>query len=107
MTEAALLRIFVGEDDRRQGAPLYTALVSALYDAGVAGATVLKGIEGFGPRHTVHSVRAFEYSVNLPIVIEIVEEEATICRILPLLRDMIDSGLITLERAAVLRAHVS
>lgn len=107
MTEATLLRIFIGEDDRRQGAPLYAALVSALYDAGIAGATVLKAIEGFGPAHTVHFVRALEYSANLPIVIEVIEEEATIFRILPLLRDMIESGLITLERAAVLGARAS
>lgn len=103
MTEAALLRIFVGEDDRRQGAPLYGAIVHALYDAGISGATVLKGIEGFGARHNVHTARALEYSDNLPVVVEVLEEEAAILRIIPLLREMIDTGLITVERASVLR----
>jgi uncharacterized protein len=98
-----LLRIFVDEDDRYDGKPLYMAIVDALKAAGFTGATVLKGIEGYGVQKTVHSARTFDVSTNLPILIEVIEEEAKVLAFLPTLRAMIAEGLITLENIELLR----
>jgi uncharacterized protein len=98
-----LLRIFVDEEDRRQGKPLYAAIVEALHDAGFAGATVLKGIEGYGVHRTVHSARAFDLSSNLPVLIEVFEQEDKVLNFLPALREMIAEGLITLENVQLVR----
>jgi PII-like signaling protein len=82
-----LLRIFVDEEERYHGKPLYMAIVDELRSHGFTGATVLKGIEGFGSHKTVHAARVFDTSSNgMPIVIEIVEEEARIREVLPKLR---------------------
>ncbi|HKU67967.1 MAG TPA: DUF190 domain-containing protein [Candidatus Baltobacteraceae bacterium] len=98
-----LLRIFVDEDDRRHGKPLYTEIVDALKAAGFAGATVLKGIEGFGRRKTVHSARVIDFSTNLPVVIEVFEREEKILAFLPTLREMMQEGLITLENVQIVQ----
>jgi uncharacterized protein len=102
-TSGKLLRIFIDEDDRGQGKPLYGAIVDALHDAGFAGATVLKGIEGYGSHKTVHSARVFDFSTNLPVLIEVFESEEKVLAFLPTLRAMIDEGLITLENVQLIR----
>jgi PII-like signaling protein len=102
-TTGKLLRIFVDEDDRYGGKPLYMAIVEALKSAGFTGATVLKGIEGFGTHKTVHAARTFDQSTNLPILIEVIEEEAKILEFLPALRSMMSEGLITLENLELMR----
>ncbi|HEX8806530.1 MAG TPA: DUF190 domain-containing protein [Candidatus Aquilonibacter sp.] len=98
-----LLRIFVDEDDRYNGKPLYMAIVDALKAAGFTGATVLKGIEGYGVHKAVHAARTFDLSTNLPILIEVIEEEAKVFAFLPTLRAMVDEGLITLENLELVR----
>ncbi len=98
-----LLRIFVDEEDRYDGKPLYMALVDELKAAGFTGATVLKGIEGYGIHKTLHTGRTFDMSTNLPILIEVIEEEAKVIALLPTLRAMIDEGLITLESLELVR----
>lgn len=98
-----LLRIFVDEEDRYHGRPLYMAIVDALKDAGFTGATVLKGIEGFGCHKTVHAARTFDMSTNLPILIEVIEEEPRVLAFMPTLRGMIAEGLITLEKIQLMR----
>lgn len=98
-----LLRIFVDEDDRYDGKPLYMAIVEALKAAGFTGATVLKGIEGYGVHKTLHAARTFDLSTNLPILIEVIEEEAKVVAFLPTLREMIAEGLITLENLELMR----
>jgi uncharacterized protein len=98
-----LLRIFIDEDDRCEGKPIYTAIVEALKAAGFTGATVLKGIEGYGIHNTVHAARTFDFSTNLPILIEVIEEEAKIAAFLPTLRAMVCEGLITLENLELMR----
>lgn len=103
LTTGRLLRIFVDEADRWHGQPLYTAIVEALRKADFAGATVLKGIEGYGSRKTLHSARVFDFSTNLPIVIEVIEEEAKIDAFLPTLQAMIGEGLLTLENVRLVR----
>jgi len=102
-TAGKLLRIFVDEEDRWHGKPLYVAIVDALRAAGFAGATVLKGIEGYGSHKAVHSARAFDFSTNLPVLIEAFEEEEKVLAFIPTLREMISEGLLTLENVQLLR----
>jgi len=100
--ERTLMRIFIGESDKHQGKPLYQALVEKFRSKGLAGATVLRGITGFGASSTLHTDKVLRLSLDLPIVIEIVETEEAIQSILPDLDEMIGGGLITLERARVI-----
>ncbi len=100
-----LLRIFCGEDDRYNGKQLFEAIVYLAKEKGLAGATVLRGIEGFGARHHIHKSTLVELSSDLPIVIEIVDTEENIEAILPLIDAMIESAkcgaMVTVEKADV------
>jgi hypothetical protein len=100
--ERTLMRIFIGESDKYHGKPLYEALVEHLRRKGLAGATVLRGVAGFGASSTVHTDKVLRLSLDLPIIIEVVETEAAIQAVLPDLDDMIGGGLITLERVRVI-----
>ena len=100
--EAELLRIFVGESDRCGGRPLYEAIVTAARKRGMAGATVLRGIMGFGAHSRMHTAKILRLSEDLPLVIEIVDEPERIAEFLPELEAMIQEGLVTLERARVI-----
>jgi PII-like signaling protein len=102
-TTGKLLRIFVDEGDRYNGKPLYMAIVDALKSAGFTGATVLKGIEGFGASRVVNAARSFDASANLPILIEVIDEESKVLAFVPTLREMIAEGLITLENLELRR----
>jgi PII-like signaling protein len=97
-----LLRIFVGESDTWHGRPLYEAIVRRAREEGLAGATVLRGIEGFGARSRIHTSRILRLSEDLPVVIEIVDEPERVEAVLPALDEMIGEGLITLERVRVI-----
>jgi len=101
--EAVLLRIFVGEDDRTKGRPLYEAIVLKAREAGLAGATVLRGPMSFGKSSTLHTAKVLRLSEDLPIVIEIVDTQEKIDAFLPVLDPMMGSGLVTLERVQVLQ----
>lgn len=98
-----LLRIFVGESDRHGAQPLYTAIVEAARAAGLSGATVFKGIEGFGARSVVHAARVFDLSSDLPVLIELVDTEERIRAFVPQLDAMVADGLITLETVEIIR----
>ncbi len=100
--ERTLMRIFIGESDKYHGKPLYQALLERLREKGIAGATVLRGVAGFGASSKIHTEKVLRLSLDLPLIIEIVETEDTIQSILPDLDEMIGGGLITLERARVL-----
>jgi PII-like signaling protein len=100
--ERTLMRIFIGESDKYQGKPLYQAVVGALREKGLAGATVLRGVAGFGASSTMHTDKVLRLSLDLPIIIEVVETEEAIQGVLPELDRMIGGGLITLERARVI-----
>ena len=100
--ERTLMRIFIGESDKYHGKPLYEALVEKFRQKGLAGATVLRGVAGFGASSTVHTDKILRLSLDLPLIIEIVETEEAIQSILPDLEEMIGGGLITLERARVI-----
>ncbi len=101
-SEAELLRIFVGEADRFEGKPLYEAIVHEARRRGMAGATVLRGLMGFGAHSRMHTTRILRLAENLPVVIEIVDKPERIEAFLPKLDTMIDEGLVTLERAKVI-----
>jgi PII-like signaling protein len=102
-TTGKLLRIFVDEEDRWQGKPLYDAIIEAFRSAGFTGATVLKGIEGYGVNGAVRSARAVDFSTNLPVLIEVMDEEEKVLTFIPTLRGMISEGLITLENVQLMR----
>lgn len=105
--ERTLMRIFIGESDRcaegpGKGRPLYEALLTMFREHGFAGATVLRGIAGFGASARVHTDRILRLSLDLPIVIEVVDTAEKIEEIRPELDRMIGGGLVTLERAHVI-----
>lgn len=100
--EGKLLRIFIGEQDKWHGQPLYEAIVQLARKQGLAGATCLKGFLGFGAKSHLHTVKLLRLSEDLPIVIEIVDSEEKIQAFLPHLDGMIGDGLVTLEKAEVL-----
>jgi PII-like signaling protein len=99
--DARLLRIFIGESDTYDGRPLYQAIVEMLRREGLAGATVLRGIEGFGKSSRLHAAHILRLSEDLPLVIEVVDSNEKIEGILPALDEMVGDGLITLERVEV------
>ncbi len=99
---ALLVRIYIGESDHHEGRPLYEAIVQLLRQRGLAGTTVLRGIEGFGRNARVHTTRILHLSSDLPILIEAVDEEAKIRAVLPELDAMVGEGLITLEKIEVI-----
>lgn len=104
--ERTLMRVFIGESDRcrsgsHSGKPLYEAILLTLREAGIAGATVLRGIAGFGASAVIHTEKILRLSLDLPVIIEAVDEEERIQEVLPILDRMIGGGLITLERARV------
>ena len=100
--ERVLMRIHIGERDRFNGNPLHQEIVELLRARGYAGATVLRGIAGFGASSRVHRAGILGMSLDLPLVIECVETEERIRAILPELDGMMEGGMITLERAKVI-----
>jgi PII-like signaling protein len=101
-TEGKLLRIFVGEADRWKGAPLHQAIVDEARKRGLAGATAWKGFLGFGAHSRLHTSAILRLSTDLPVVIEIVDAAEKIEAFLPTLDEMVQEGLVTLERAEVI-----
>ncbi len=105
--EGKLLRIFLGEADRVDGRPLYEVLVRSAKEKGLAGATVLRGVEGYGARSRIHTAKILRLSEDLPVVVEIVDTEERIREFLPLVDDLFQrsgsGGMITLEKADVIR----
>lgn len=105
--ERTLMRIFIGESDRcesgpHRGKPLWEALLATFREEGFAGATVIRAVAGFGASAVVHTEKILRLSLDLPLVVEVVETEEKIQQVLPALDEMIGGGLITLERARVI-----
>lgn len=100
--EGRLVRIFVGESDRFEGKPLYEAIVLLARREGLAGATVLRGLMGFGASSRIHTAKILRLSEDLPIVVEIVDREERVAKILPQLDRMVGEGLITVEKVNVI-----
>jgi uncharacterized protein len=98
-----LLRIFVGESDRHGHHPLYEAIVLKAREAGLAGATVLRGVMGFGKNSILHTAKILRLSEDLPMVVEIVDSLEKVEKFLPLLDEMISDGLVTIEKVTAIQ----
>jgi PII-like signaling protein len=101
--ESILMRIFIGEHDRYGHKPLYEALVELFRKEGFAGATVLRGISGFGAHSVYHTQMLLDLSADLPLIVEVVDSQEKIDAIMPKVDEMMGGGMITLEKATVIR----
>lgn len=101
--EQVLMRIFIGESDKWIHRPLYTALLELFRSKGLAGATVLRGVAGFGATSILHTAGIFRLSADLPLVIEVVDSQEHLDAVLPEVDRMMGGGLITMEKVRVLR----
>jgi PII-like signaling protein len=99
--DGKLLRIFLGESDKHEGRPLYEWIVRRAREEGLAGATVLRGLEGFGAHSLLHTAKILRLSSDLPIVIEVVDTEEKIEKFLPLIDEAIKEGLVTVEKVEI------
>jgi PII-like signaling protein len=100
--DALLLRIFIGESDRHGHKPLYEAIVLKAREMHLAGATVLRGPMGYGASSRIHTAKIIQLSMDLPFIVEIVDTEEKINGFLPVLDEMMNGGLVTLEKARVI-----
>jgi PII-like signaling protein len=101
--DAVLLRIFIGEDDKHEGRPLYQSIVESARSERIAGATVLRGPLGYGHSSRLHTTKILRLSEDLPLVIEIVDGSDKIDAFLKIIEPMMGSGLVTLEKVSVIR----
>lgn len=101
--DGILLRIFIDETDSHEGEPLYEQIVLKARELGLAGATVLRGIMGYGRASRIHTAKLLRLSEDMPIVVEIVDTEEKINSILPYLDEVVGVGLVTLQKARVLK----
>ncbi len=96
-----LLRIFIGEKDKYQGKPLYEWIVRQARDRGLSGTTVIRGLEGFGTHNQIHTSKLLELSLDLPVIIEIVDSPEKIENFFPIIDNVIEEGLATLEKVDI------
>lgn len=101
--EQVLMRIFLGEADKYHGTPLYQALVELLRREKLAGATVLRGVLGFGAKSHLHTTHLLRLSQDMPMVVEVVDSQENIDRVMPQIDTMVGDGLITMEKVRVIR----
>jgi len=101
--QGQLLRIFIGESDRWNGKPLYEAIILKAREMGIAGATMLRGMMGYGAASRIHTAKILRLSEDLPIVVEIVDSPEKIALLLPVVEEMVQEGLVTLEDIRVLQ----
>jgi uncharacterized protein len=101
--QAVLLRIFIGESDNIKGKPLYESIVLKARELNLAGATVLRGIMGFGADSRIHSAKLLDISEDLPVVVEIVDTEENIDKLMPFIDEHVVEGLVTLEKVRVIK----
>jgi uncharacterized protein len=101
--EGQLLRIFIGESDHWKGIPLYEAIILKAREMGIAGATMLRGMMGYGAASRIHTAKILRLSEDLPIVIEIVDSAEKIAELMPFIDEMVTEGMVTLEDVRVLK----
>ena len=103
--QAQRLRVFVGESDKAHGRPLYEVIVEEARRAGLAGATVLRGVLGYGAHSRLHSAKILRLSEDLPMVVEVVDEPGKIASFVPVLDGLVEEGLVTLENVQVIASR--
>lgn len=101
--EGTLLRIYIGETDKYNGKPVYEQIVLKARELNLAGATVLRGVMGYGAHSRMHTAKILELSADLPLVVEIVDTEEKLEKIKPFLDEVVREGLVTLEKVRVLK----
>jgi uncharacterized protein len=101
--DGMMLRIYIGEADRQGSKPLYEAIVLKARELNLAGATVLRGIMGFGAESRIHTAKVLRLSEDLPIVIEVVDTEENVNKLMPFLEETVMEGMITLEKVNVIK----
>ena len=101
--QAVMLRIFIGESDQYKGKPLYEQIVLKARELHLAGATVVRGILGFGADSRIRSAKILELSTDLPIIIEIVDTEDKITKLMPFIDETVSEGLVTMEKMRVIK----
>jgi len=101
--QALMLRIFIGENDQYKGKPLYEQIVLKARELNLAGATVTRGILGFGADSRIHTAKILALSEDLPLIIEIVDTEENIDRLMPFIDETVEEGLVTLEKMKVVK----
>jgi PII-like signaling protein len=101
--EQQLVRIFIGSRDKWGRQPLHRALLERLRKEGFAGATVISGTAGFGPHSVVHTINLLELSTDLPVLIEVVDSDEHVAKLLPILDEMVPEGMVTIEKVRVLK----
>jgi PII-like signaling protein len=99
--EGYLLRIFIGESDKKDGIPLYEWIVRRAKKEGIAGATVLRGIEGYGGHSQIHTARILQLSTDLPVIVELIDTLEKIDKFMPILEETLEGGLVTQEKARI------
>ncbi len=100
--EQVMVRIFFGESDKWHHQPLDAALLERLRKEGFAGATVFRGVAGFGANSIIHTTHLLDLSADLPVIIEVVDTEEQVQRLIPILDEMLDDGLVTMEKVRVI-----
>jgi PII-like signaling protein len=98
-----LLRIFIGESDKWEGIPLYEAIILKALELNIAGATMLRGMMGYGAASRIHTAKILRLSEDLPVVVEIVDGAEKIATLLPFIDEMVEEGLVTLEDVRVIQ----
>ncbi len=101
--EGQLLRIFVGESDQWEGKPLYEAIIFKAREMGIAGATMLRGLMGYGATSRSHTAKILRLSEDLPVLVEIVDTPDKITTLLPVIDEMVQEGLVTLENVRIIQ----
>ena len=99
--EGYLLRIFIGESDKKDGIPLYEWIVRRAKSEGIAGATVLRGIEGYGGHSKIHTAKILQLSMDLPIIVELIDTLEKIDAFMPIIEGVLQGGLVTQEKARI------
>lgn len=99
--EGCLLRVFIGESDKKDKVPLYEWIVRRAKQEGIAGATVLRGIEGYGGSSFIHTAKILQLSLDLPVIIELIDTQDKIDAFMPILNDVLNGGLVTQEKATI------
>ena len=101
--EGSILRIFVGESDTRHGRPVYEVIVDKAKSLDIAGATVMRGIMGYGVHRKVHTAKVLRLTEDIPVVIEVVDRSENLEKLLPFLDDIVKEGLVTMEPVSVIK----